>query len=100
MSAVSTCEEKRNAQGSMTRTLERCHRNRMSDLDMIQLPHTDALKPNIAHSVSHVLRETRFINTSATFSALSTFCNRNRPIHTHDCTANSLTSTCFKRPGP
>ena len=68
----------------MTGSLERRHRNRMSELDMMQLPHMDALKPNIAHSVSQVLRETCFVDTSATFSALSTIYSRKRPIETHD----------------
>ena len=45
-------------------------------------------------------RETCFVDSSATLSALSTFCNRKRPIETHDCIADSLTSTCFKRPVP
>ena len=94
MSEVFTCEEMRHVQGSMTRSLERRHRNRMSELDMMKRPHTDALRPKLAHSVSHVSP------TSATLSALSTFCNRKRPIETHDCIANSLTSTCFKRPVP
>ena len=44
--------------------LERWHRNRMSELDMMQLSHTDALSSKHAHSVSHVFRETYFINTS------------------------------------
>ena len=98
MSAVFTCGEMRNVQGSMTRSLERWHRNRMSELDMMQPPHTDALRPKLAHSVSHVFRETCFVSTCATSSALSTLRNRKRPIETHDCIANSLISTCFKRP--
>ena len=35
----------------MTRPFERWHRKRMSELDMMQLPHTDALRPKLAHSV-------------------------------------------------
>ena len=41
-------------------------------------------RPKTAHSVSHVSRETCFVNTSATLFALSTFCSRNRPVDTQD----------------
>ena len=77
--SVLTCEEMRNVQGSMTRSLERWYRNRMVELDMMQLCHTDALRPKL-----HMFRETCFVSTSATLSALSTFSNRKRPIETHD----------------
>ena len=49
-----------------------------------QLLQTVTFRPKTAHSVSHVTRETCFVNTSATLFALSTFCSRNRPVDTQD----------------
>ena len=49
-----------------------------------QLLQTVTFRPKTAHSVSHVTRETCFVNTSATLFALSTFCCRNRPVDTQD----------------
>ena len=49
-----------------------------------ELLQTVSFRPKTAHSVSHVTRETCFVNTSATLFALSTFCSRNRPVDTQD----------------
>ena len=49
-----------------------------------QLLQTVTFRPKTAHSVSHVTRETCFVNTSATLFALGTFCSRNRPVDTQD----------------
>ena len=49
-----------------------------------QLLQTVTFRPKTAHSVSHVTRETCFVNTSATLFALSTFCSRNRLVDTQD----------------
>ena len=65
-----------------------------------QLLQTVTFRPKTAHCVSHVTRETCFVNTSATLFALSTFCSRNRPVDTQDSITTNRTSTCFKRPVP
>ena len=62
---MSTCEEKSDVQGSLTRAPRAMGRNRTSELDMMQLPHRGALRPVNAHCLSQVSREACFVKTSS-----------------------------------